>query len=157
MLVMTDKMTIGKKIRKARRELSMTLRDLSKLTGIAPNTLSNYENDKFKPATENCFSIATALRVSVEYLMDRDATDGVKITTTNNPTTTISVNNGDEVEKLSRKTDEQSSEIKKLNMKIDELNADIKKLTEELLKLNEEIKQEKDKRLELMERLYNIK
>lgn len=58
-------------IRKLRKERGLSIRELSKLTGIAPDTISKYEREERHPKIENWQKLADYFGVSVEYLQDK--------------------------------------------------------------------------------------
>ena len=68
-------MSFGERLRKARRKTvvkrSMRQTDLARETGLTPSWISQFENDKRKPNTENLIKLADALEVSVDYLLGR--------------------------------------------------------------------------------------
>lgn len=61
---------IGDKIRKRRLELGMTQLQLSKLTDIKKNTISNYENNVSSPSEDNIFKLMEALKCDANYLFE---------------------------------------------------------------------------------------
>lgn len=61
---------IGDKIKERRRELGLTQLQLSDLTGIKKNTISNYENNVSSPSEENIFKIMEALGCDANYLFE---------------------------------------------------------------------------------------
>ena len=62
-------MEIGQRLKNKRIEKSMTLIELSKLTGIPNGTLSKYENNKNNPSLENFYSLSKILEVSPNWLL----------------------------------------------------------------------------------------
>lgn len=61
---------IGDKIRERRLELNMTQLQLSQLTNIKKNTISNYENNVSSPSEENIFKLMDALKCDANYLFN---------------------------------------------------------------------------------------
>lgn len=61
---------IGDKIKERRLELGLTQLQLSDLTGIKKNTISNYENNVSSPSEENIFKIMEALKCDANYLFE---------------------------------------------------------------------------------------
>lgn len=61
---------IGDKIKERRLELGLTQLQLSELTGIKKNTISNYENNVSSPSEENIFKIMEALKCDANYLFE---------------------------------------------------------------------------------------
>lgn len=58
-------------IKKMRKEQGLSIRQLSKLTGISVPTLSRYETEKRKPKIENWQKLADYFGVNVEYLQGK--------------------------------------------------------------------------------------
>ena len=58
-------------IRKLRKERGLSIRELSKLTGISAPTLSRYENGDRHPKIENWQKLADYFGVSVEHLQGK--------------------------------------------------------------------------------------
>lgn len=58
-------------IKKLRKEQGLSIRKLSKLTGLAPDTISKYEREERKPKIENWQKLADYFGVSVEYLQGK--------------------------------------------------------------------------------------
>ena len=63
---------IGDKIRERRNELGMKQSELSKLTGIKSNTISNYENGVSTPNEHNLYRLMDALKCDANYLFEWD-------------------------------------------------------------------------------------
>lgn len=62
-------MSIGERIREARRNAGLTQAELAEKSGIAINSLRLYEADKRNPKYEVITRIASALNISVPYLL----------------------------------------------------------------------------------------
>ena len=60
------------RIRDIRAQQGISQKELALALGIAPNTLSQYENEKRAPDFETVIRIADYFRVSVDYLIGRD-------------------------------------------------------------------------------------
>lgn len=58
-------------IRKLRKEQGLSIRKLSKLTGLAPDTISKYEREERNPKIESWQKLADYFGVSVEYLQGK--------------------------------------------------------------------------------------
>lgn len=58
------------KVWDARVKKKLTLRQLSKLTGITKSTLSNIENNKVDPKLSQLVKIAKVLNISIENLYE---------------------------------------------------------------------------------------
>ncbi|NCB94518.1 MAG: XRE family transcriptional regulator [Clostridia bacterium] len=71
-------MTFGEKVKETRLALNMSQAELAQLTGISERSLYTYEQLGTMPRTSNIKKIASALKVSVTYLMDKDETDPEK-------------------------------------------------------------------------------
>ncbi len=63
-------MKIGKGIRKRRKELGLSLRELGKITGVTASFLSQVENDQVSPSLNSLQSISTALKVPMFSLLN---------------------------------------------------------------------------------------
>lgn len=57
----------GQNIKKRRAELALSQGDVSKLTGIAPSTISLYEKNLKDPQAKTIAKLATALKVNASY------------------------------------------------------------------------------------------
>lgn len=67
---MLDKMTIGERIRYLRQITNnLTQQKLADATGISRGNLSNYESDRFKPASDAIIAIATYFGVTTDWLL----------------------------------------------------------------------------------------
>lgn len=58
-------------IRKLRKEQGLSIRKLSKLVDLSPDTISKYEREERKPKIENWQKLADYFGVSVEYLQGK--------------------------------------------------------------------------------------
>lgn len=65
-------MTIGRNIKRIRKGKGISQEELKQKTGIAVETISRWENDKFKPNIKQIERLATALGVSPSELMGTD-------------------------------------------------------------------------------------
>lgn len=65
-------MTVGEKIRAARKEKGLSQKDLAEKTGLSIATIQGYEQGKYKPKIENVQKIANALEVPVGRLIPFD-------------------------------------------------------------------------------------
>lgn len=63
---------VGKRIRKKRRALGLTLKELSALVDISVSFLSDIENGRSNPSLERLKEIAEALECSVSFLLGED-------------------------------------------------------------------------------------
>ena len=67
-----DFMTVGQRIRQARKKIGMSQKDLADKLGISYVGVSQWENDKRKPKYETLQRIAHALNTSAMELMDKE-------------------------------------------------------------------------------------
>ena len=67
--------TFGEKIRLNRRALGLSQSELSEKTGISERSLYTYEQMKVIPRGGNIRKLASALGVSVSYLLEEEETD----------------------------------------------------------------------------------
>lgn len=65
-------MDIGERIREIRKNKKMTQRELAALTGVAENTIRQYELHLRKPKVEQLKSIARVFDCSLDYLTGAD-------------------------------------------------------------------------------------
>lgn len=76
---MLDKMTIGERIRYLRQITNnITQKKLADATGISRGNLSNYETDRFKPASDAIIAIATYFGVTTDWLLTGKEDSGLK-------------------------------------------------------------------------------
>ena len=82
---MNVKEVFGKKLKHLRQEKSMTQAELAVLANVSTQMISSYENCAKEPTLTNAASIASALNVSLAFLVDeanRNTTcDAIKIET----------------------------------------------------------------------------
>ncbi len=71
---------IGDKIRERRLELKLTQFQLSQLTNIKKNTISNYENNVSSPNEENIFKLMDALKCDANFLFDWSEIEDMNLT-----------------------------------------------------------------------------
>lgn len=60
---------LGKKVKEMRVALNLTQKQLSQIIGVAPNTVTQYENGTARPSYEVLVKIAIALGVTSDYLL----------------------------------------------------------------------------------------
>jgi transcriptional regulator with XRE-family HTH domain len=65
-------MTFPEKLVTARKMMGMTQAELAKMAGLKNTSISKFENGEREPSLSNFRKIATALRVSADYLLDID-------------------------------------------------------------------------------------
>lgn len=68
-------MTIGQNIKRIRKEKKVSQEELKQKTGIAVETISRWEHDRFKPNIKQVERIATALEVTPFDIMGFDYWD----------------------------------------------------------------------------------
>lgn len=73
-------LTLGEKIKKRRKELDMTLKDLAG-ERITPGQISLVESGKSKPSMDLLSYLASVLKTPIEYLMESEETQAEKICT----------------------------------------------------------------------------
>lgn len=64
-------MTVGQRLKEERTSVGMTQEAISALCGVSQHTWSKYEAGHWVPKFERLAAIATALDVSVDYLLGR--------------------------------------------------------------------------------------
>ncbi|MCQ2742290.1 MAG: helix-turn-helix domain-containing protein [Bacilli bacterium] len=67
--------SIGERIKSRRSELSLTLKELSKTSGLSPQLISDYENGRKEPGIKNLKILCTALKVYPNYFLCDDKWD----------------------------------------------------------------------------------
>lgn len=65
-------MTMGEKIRDARKASKLSQEEMAELVGVARGAVSSWENGRKTPGGKNLEKIASALGVSTDYLMGRE-------------------------------------------------------------------------------------
>lgn len=71
-------MSVGNRIRNARRSLGMSQPALAKKANVGQSTISDLENDKKSTSAENMQSIATALGTNPQYLLLGEDTHSIE-------------------------------------------------------------------------------
>lgn len=77
---MSSVISLGEKIRKARLEAGLTQEELSELLMVSRAAVSKWETNRGLPDIENLKFIASALSVSVDYLLDENNSVDFSIT-----------------------------------------------------------------------------
>jgi transcriptional regulator with XRE-family HTH domain len=62
--------TLGRKVKRARIEMGLSLRSLSRESGLAMNTLRSIEADARRPSGPTLFKLAEALHLDVDEMLD---------------------------------------------------------------------------------------
>ena len=68
-------MTLGEKLRTARIAMNLSQVELAEMVGITERSIYNYEQTATYPKPAVLKRLASALRVSVAYLMDEEETN----------------------------------------------------------------------------------
>ena len=63
-------MSLGEKLKQARKQRKLTQPDVEKLTGINYKTLSNWETDFYRPNVDELKKLALLYNVSIDFLME---------------------------------------------------------------------------------------
>ena len=63
-------MSLGEKLKQARKQRKLTQTDVEKLTGINYKTLSNWETDFYRPNVDDLKKLALLYNVSIDFLME---------------------------------------------------------------------------------------
>ncbi|MCG8482647.1 MAG: helix-turn-helix domain-containing protein [Clostridia bacterium] len=71
-------MIVGEKIKKKRKELGLTLKQLSSKIDISISFLSDIENNRSKPSLDRLKEIAEGLECSVSYLLGEEVLEEKK-------------------------------------------------------------------------------
>ena len=66
---------LGAKLRLARRQAGLSLRELARQLSVSPSFLSQMENGKSQPSVATLYSIAQVLGVSIDDLFHADDPD----------------------------------------------------------------------------------
>jgi len=66
-----ENLTCGEKLTDARKSKNLFGKDVAEMLDIQPATLSNYENDKNLPETENLIKLSDFYELSMDYLCGR--------------------------------------------------------------------------------------
>lgn len=72
-------MTLGYRIKEARKDAKLTQSQLAEKCGVATITIRQYESEKREPRLDTLRNIATALGVSIGYLQGYESKDAAKI------------------------------------------------------------------------------
>ena len=63
-------MSLGEKLKQARKQRKLTQPDVARLTGINYKTLSNWETDFYRPNVAELKKLALLYNVSIDFLME---------------------------------------------------------------------------------------
>lgn len=61
--------TIGQRIRKRRKELQLTIKDIKEATGLSIGNISDLENDKYAPSVAALIPLSIALSISIDWIV----------------------------------------------------------------------------------------
>jgi transcriptional regulator with XRE-family HTH domain len=64
--------SLGMKLKNLRDERDLTIRDVSRLTGLGVNTISRWENDKVSPKRRHLSELAAFYGVGVSYFNETE-------------------------------------------------------------------------------------
>jgi transcriptional regulator with XRE-family HTH domain len=68
--------SLGGRLRQARLDADMTLRELARQLGVSPSFVSQLENGKSQPSVATLYSLAQLLGLSIDRLFEADALAG---------------------------------------------------------------------------------
>ena len=74
---MEDTFSVGEKLRQLRSERNISQRDLAKLAGLSPNSISLIERDETSPSVATLQSLATALHIRMSYFFEEETPSSV--------------------------------------------------------------------------------
>jgi len=74
---MSDKASLGERLRHLRTERRLSQRDLASLAGISTNSVSLIEREEISPSVSTLQSLARALNIKVSYFFDDEYTGDV--------------------------------------------------------------------------------
>jgi len=69
---MEGKFSLGDKLRQLRGERNISQRDLARLAGLSPNSISLIERDETSPSVATLQSLATALNIRMSYFFEEE-------------------------------------------------------------------------------------
>lgn len=70
-----EKLTLGERIKRSRKKMNYTLKELADITKLSVGFLSNIERDMNSPSISNLQQICQALNVNLMELLDENASD----------------------------------------------------------------------------------
>ena len=125
-------MTIGEKIRKARKAAKMSQKEISARTGFAVNTISRYENGERLPNIEAIAKIAAALGMDIYDLAKGVEIPGVIISRETYEAEKISINDyaDDNLQRIMLSYDKLNDEGKEIAAQRVEELAEIERYTQ---------------------------
>jgi len=69
---MQNTFSLGEKLRQLRNERNVSQRDLARLAGLSPNSISLIERDETSPSVATLQSLAAALKVRMSYFFEEE-------------------------------------------------------------------------------------
>ena len=69
---MESSFSLGEKLRQLRSERTISQRDLAKLAGLSPNSISLIERDETSPSVATLQSLASALNIRMSYFFEEE-------------------------------------------------------------------------------------
>jgi transcriptional regulator with XRE-family HTH domain len=70
---MDNEFSLGEKLRQIRNERNISQRDLARLAGLSPNSISLIERDETSPSVATLQSLATALNIRMGYFFEEES------------------------------------------------------------------------------------
>jgi transcriptional regulator with XRE-family HTH domain len=74
---MEKSFSLGEKLRQLRSERNISQRDLARLAGLSPNSISLIERDETSPSVATLQSLAGALNIRMSYFFEEEAPSSV--------------------------------------------------------------------------------
>jgi len=74
---MDSAFSLGEKLRQLRSERNISQRDLARMAGLSPNSISLIERDETSPSVATLQSLATALNIRMSYFFEEEAPSSV--------------------------------------------------------------------------------
>jgi transcriptional regulator with XRE-family HTH domain len=74
---MKDTFSLGDRLRHLRSERNISQRDLARIAGLSPNSISLIERDETSPSVSTLQSLATALSVRMSYFFEEETPSSV--------------------------------------------------------------------------------
>jgi transcriptional regulator with XRE-family HTH domain len=74
---MDSAFSLGAKLRQLRSERNISQRDLARLAGLSPNSISLIERDETSPSVATLQSLATALNIRMSYFFEEETPSSV--------------------------------------------------------------------------------
>ena len=68
---------LAKKIRELRKQSNYNQSQLSRIIGMTPSTISDWENERSEPNVTQLIKLADIFECSIDYLVERESEDGI--------------------------------------------------------------------------------